>query len=154
MISRFQIGLMAGLTVIALGTGVAFAAMSVDDTIKARKACMKAHGAVVGMAVGIMKGEKQFDAAALKGLYDAEDAACKDWANFWGPDTMKGQAEQTHALPAVWDDPKAFEAASGAWYAADQKLRAATDKDSLVAAIPAVGSACKGCHDKFRAPLQ
>jgi len=155
MFSKLQFGLMAGVLALSVGAGVAFAAMSADDAIKARKACMKmGHGGVMKAAVPVMKGQAKFDAAALKAAFDAEDAVCKDWSMWWGADTQKGDKEETHALPAIWTDPKGFEAAAGKWYAADQNMRKATDEASFKAAFPAVGDGCKGCHEKFRAPLQ
>ena len=155
MFSRLQFGLMAGVLALSVGTGVALAAMSADDAIKARKACMKmGHGGVMGVAVPIMKGEKPFDAAALKTAYDAEDAACKDYSSLWGVDTQKGDKEMTHAKAEIWSDPKGFEAAGGAWYQAAQAVRATTDEASFKAAFPALGKSCQSCHEKFRAPLQ
>jgi cytochrome c556 len=139
--------------VLALGMSAGFAmAGPADDAIKARQACMKGHGGVMGVAVPIMKGEKPFDAAALKAAYDAEGAACADWDKWWGADTQKGETVETFAKAEIWTDPKGFEAAGGAWYAAAQKLWAATDEASFKAAFPAVGEGCKGCHEKFRRP--
>ncbi len=155
MFSKMQWGLMAGVLALSLGAGVALAAMSADDAIKARKACMKiGHGGVMGVAVPIMKGEKPFDAAALKVAFAAEDAACKDYASLWGVDTQKGDKETTHAKAEIWSDPKGFEAAGGDWYKADQAVRAATDEASFKVAFPALGKSCQSCHEKFRAPLQ
>jgi cytochrome c556 len=144
--------LIAG-AVLALGLSAGLAvAGPVDDIIKARQACMKGHGGVMGVAVPIMKGEKPFDAAALKVAYDAEGAACADWAKWWGADTQKGETVETFAKAEIWTDPKGFEAAGGAWYTAAQKLWAATDDASFKAAFPAVGAGCQGCHEKFRRP--
>ncbi len=155
MISKLQFGLMAGVLALSLGAGMAFAAMSADEAIVARKACMKlGHGGVFGVAVPIFKGDKPFDAAALKAAFENEDKVCADWSKWWGPETKQGSAEQTHALPAIWEDPKSFDAAANAWYAADQALRKTTDLASFKAAFPADGAGCKGCHEKFRAPLQ
>ncbi len=154
MFSRLQFGMMAGVLALSVGTGVAFAAMSADDAIKARQACMKeGHGGVMKIAVPMVKGEQPFDAAALKAAYDNEDAKCKDWSMWWGDDTQKGSVK-TYALPTVWTDKAGFEAAGKAWYDADVKLRAATDEASFKAAFPAVGKACGDCHKKFRAPLE
>ncbi|MBG1232786.1 c-type cytochrome [Aestuariivirga litoralis] len=149
--SKLKVGLIAGILALTVGAGVSLAAMSADDAIKGRQACMKqGHGGVMKVAVPIMKGEAPFDAAALKAAYDGEDAACKDWDAFWAPGTEKGTVE-THALPAIWTDKEGFAAAGKAWYDAATKLRAATDEASFKAAFPAVGAACKGCHEKFRA---
>ena len=153
--SKLKVGLIAGILALTVGGSMAWSAMSADDAIKARQACMKmGHGGVMKVAVPIMKGEKPFDAAALKAAYDAEDAACKDWSMWWGDDTKKGTSVETHALPAVWDDKAGFEAAGKAWYDAATKLRAATDEASFKAAFPAVGNACGDCHKKFRASMQ
>ena len=137
---------------LSLSAGLVMAGPA-DDAIKGRQNCMKVgHGGVMAVAVPILKGEKPYDAAALKAAYDAEGAACADWSKWWGADTQKGETLETWAKPEIWTDPKGFEAAGGAWYAAAQKLWAATDEASFKAAFPAVGEGCKGCHDKFRRP--
>ncbi len=144
----------ATLTTMALIATSSFAAAAVDDTIKARQACMKSQGALMGVAVPIMKGEKTFDAAAVAAAFDAQGKACADWANFWGADTMKGEAAETYAKPEIWSDAAGFEAAGGASYKAMQALKASADEASFKAAFPAVGEACKGCHEKFRRPKE
>lgn len=140
--------LLIGMTFAA---GTAFAGPA-DDAIAGRQACMKAHGAMMGLAVPVMKGEKQFDAEAMNAAYAKEDAACADWAKFWIPESMQGETLKTTAKKEIWDDPKGFEAAGAVWYEAAQKLRAATDEASFKAAFPAVGAGCQGCHEKFRTP--
>jgi cytochrome c556 len=151
MLSKFQFGLMAGILALSVGATVASAAMSADDAIKARRACMKqGHGGVMKVAVPIMKGEAKFDAAALKAAFDAEDAACKDWAMWWGADTQKGDKETTAALPAIWTDAKGFEAAGAKFMEGAKALRAATDEASFKAAFPGYGAGCKGCHETYR----
>ena len=155
MFSKMQLGLVAGVLALSIGASVASAAMSADEAIKARKACMKiGHGGVMKVAVPVIKGEAKFDAAALKAAFDAEDAACKDYGMMWGADAQKGVKEETHAKPEIWTDPKGFEAAGAAWYKADQGVRAATDDASFKAAFPALGESCKNCHEKFRLPIQ
>ena len=155
MFSRLQFGLMTGVLALSVGTGVALAAMSADDAIKARKACMKmGHGGVMGVAIPMFKGEKPFDAAALKAAFDSEDKVCADWSMWWAPDLLKGDKEVTHAKAEIGTDSKGFEAAGGTWYQAEQAVRKATDEASFKAAFPALGKSCQGCHEKFRAPLQ
>ncbi len=137
---------------LSLGAGFALAGAA-DDAIKGRQGCMKnGHGAMMGVAVPMIKGEKPYDAAALKAAYDAEGAACADWAKWWGADTQKGETVETFAKPEIWTDPKGFEAAGGVYYSAAQKLWAATDEASFKAAFPGVGAGCQGCHEKFRRP--
>ena len=155
MFSRLQFGLMAGVLALSVGAGVALAAMSADDAIKARRACMKVgHAGVMGVAVPMFKGEKPFDGAALKAVFDNEDKVCADWSMWWAPDLLKGDKEVTHAKAEIGTDPKGFDAAATAWYNADQNLRKVSDLAGLKAAFPAVGAGCQGCHEKFRAAMQ
>jgi cytochrome c556 len=139
---------------IVLGLGVNLAYAAADDAIKARQACMKANGGMMGVMVPIVKGEKPFDAAAVKAAMDASGAACADWANFWGADTQQGETLATRAKPEIWTDPAGFEAAGKAFGAALGPVAAATDDASFKAAFGALGAACNGCHEKFQKPKE
>ncbi len=108
----------------------------------------------MGVAVPIVKGEKPYDAEAIKAAFGGIDAACADWANFWTEDSMKGTSVETYAKAEIWSDKAGFEKAGGAAYAAGQALRAATDEASFKAAFGAFGAGCKGCHDGFRRPKE
>jgi cytochrome c556 len=128
------------------------AVAGVDDIIKERQACMKGAGALMGVAVPMVKGEKPYDKAAVDAAIANYDKGCANWANFWGADTQKGESVQTWAKPEIWTDAAGFEAAGGAAYQATQALKASTDEATFKAAFPAVGAGCQGCHEKFRAP--
>jgi cytochrome c556 len=123
-----------------------------DDAVKARQACMKASGAIMGVAVPIMKGEKPYDQAALAAAYTAHDAACADWTKFFGADVQKGETVETWAKPEIWTDAAGFEKAGGDFYNAYVAMTKATDEAGFKAAFPAVGAGCQGCHEKFRRP--
>jgi cytochrome c556 len=135
---------------------VAFSATAfagVDDVIKERQACMKAQGGLVfGLGFPIMKGEKPYDKAAIDAAFAKSEAACANWANFWGADTQVGESVKTRAKPEIWTDAAGFEAAGNASYQATQALKAAADEAAFKAALPAVGAGCQGCHEKFQAP--
>ena len=75
MISRMSLGLMTGVVALTIGAGLAFAALSGDDAIKARQACMKANGAMMGVMVPMIKGEKPYDAAAVQAVSEPPSAA-------------------------------------------------------------------------------
>jgi len=156
MITKLKFGIVAGVLALSVGAGVAFAAMSADDAIKARKACMKdGHGFVFYKTAGRMaKGNDPFDLAALKAAFETEDKLCADWDKWWSADVLKGDKEQTHAKAEIATDAKGFNDASAAWYQADQKMRAVTDLEGLKVAVKAVNAGCNGCHDKFRTPMQ
>ena len=139
-------------SVVLLGLGATLAYASADDSIKARQACMKAHGASMGVMVPMIKGEKPYDNAAIQASLTAEDAACADWAKWWGADTQKGETVETFAKAEIWTDAAGWEAASGAWYKAYQAVKGSADEASFKAAFPALGASCQGCHEKFRRP--
>jgi cytochrome c556 len=125
-----------------------------DDAIKARQACMKANGGIMGVAVPMVKGEKPYDNAALQDAIGKMEAACADWGKWWGADTQKGETAETWSKAEIWTDTAGFEAAGGESYKAMQALKASADEASFKAAFPAVGGGCKGCHDKFRRPKE
>jgi cytochrome c556 len=154
MISKISTGFMASAVVLALGAGVAYAALAGDEAITARQTCMKASGKAMGTMVPMIKGEKPYDAAAIKAVLDADGAACAKWAEFWPEDSKTSTALKTRALPAIWSDPKGFEAAGNTYYKAFTELAATTDEAGFKAKFPALGAACGGCHEKFRAPSQ
>jgi cytochrome c556 len=132
-------------------TGAALAGAA-DDAIKARQACMKSNGAIMGVAVPMVKGEKPYDKAALDAAIAAMETACGGWATFWGADTQTGESAETWAKPEIWSDAAGFEAAGNASYGAMQALKASADEAAFKAAFPAVGNGCQGCHEKFRRP--
>ena len=154
MISKISQGILAGTVVLALGAGAAYAALSGDEAITARQACMKASGKAMGTMVPMIKGEKPYDAAAIKVVLDADAAACAKWSEFFPEDSKVGKAVKTRAMETIWTDPKGFEAASGAYYKAFTELAATTDEAGFKAKFPALGASCGGCHEKFRAPSQ
>lgn len=145
-------------TVFAGAVGVMLASGALagpaDDAIKGRQGCMKANGAFMGAVVPMIKGEQPFDAAAVKAAAAIHDAACADWAKWWGADAQMGETLKTRAKPEIWTNAAGFEKAGGDYYNAYVALIAATDEASFKAAFPAVGGGCKNCHDQFRAPEQ
>jgi cytochrome c556 len=141
----------AGIVLLSFGSALAFAGAA-DDAIKARQACMKSHGASMGVMVPMIKGEKPYDGAAIQETLAKEEVACADWPKFWGPETMKGETVETYAKPEIWSDAKGFEDAGAAWYKAYTAVKGSTDEASFKAAFPALGASCQGCHEKFRRP--
>jgi cytochrome c556 len=138
--------LLVGIGATAVMAGAA------DDAIKGRQACMKAHGASMGVMVPMIKGEKPYDNAAIQAAFANEEGACADWAKWWGPDTQKGETVETYAKPEIWTDAKGFEDAGKAWYAAYTAVKGSTDEAGFKAAFPALGKSCQDCHEKFRRP--
>ena len=136
------------------GLGVSLAHAAADDAIKARQECMKTNGKMMGVMVPMFKGEKPYDAAAVKAATDATGAACADWSKWWGEDTMKGETAETWAKAEIWSDAAGFKAAGEANYGKMQALIATTDEAGFKAVFPELGGTCKGCHEKFRRPKE
>jgi cytochrome c556 len=153
MVSRKMLKMVtAGALVVGLGVTLAFA--SADDQIKARQAEMKANGKAMGAFVGIIKGETPYDAAVVKANIDAMLAAeaAAMAAKAWDADSQKGETVETFAKPEAWTDAKGFGEAYGALVKARDAVAASTDEASFKAAFPALGAACKDCHEKYRRP--
>ncbi len=142
----------AGALILGLGATSAYA--SADDAIKGRQGCMKASGKMMSEFAAMFKGEKPYDSAAVQTAIAAHDAACADWAKWWGEDAMKGETVETWAKPEIWSDPEGFKTVGEAFYGKFLALKATTDEAGFKAAFPELGNGCKGCHDKFRRPKE
>jgi cytochrome c556 len=62
---------------------------------------------------------------------------------------------KTRAKREIWSDPQGFRRAAQAFVNATRQFDAVArrgDVKAIRAAVPALGAACKGCHDRFRAP--
>ena len=60
---------------------------------------------------------------------------------------------ETHALPAIWEEPEKFGAAVAKAEKATAELRdaaASGDRKSIVSAFKALGQSCIGCHERYR----
>ena len=140
------------LAAIFLGVNAAFAGG--DNSIIARKACMKAQGAaVVGQFFPMLRGEKPYDSAGVESAFENMARACKDWAQFWPEDSKTGEVMQTGAKADIWSDSAGFAKVSAEAEAALTALGTAKDEASFKATLPAVGAACQGCHEKYRVKI-
>lgn len=108
--------------------------------------------------------------AAFKTISDETKAAAPDMAKITAAaETVKlhtaevgnwfpaGSGPETglkmEALPTIWEKPAEFQAAFERIKAEGPKLAEAAatgDAAAVAAAFPAVGGACKNCHDQFR----
>ncbi len=137
------------LAATCLGLNAAFAGG--DNSIIARKACMKAQGAAVnGLFFPMLRGEKPYDSAGIDSAFDNMTRACKDWAQIWPEDSKTGEVMQTGAKAEIWSDSEGFAKVSAEAEAALTALGATKDEASFKATLPAVGAACQGCHEKYR----
>lgn len=136
-----------------LGLSAAYAGG--DNSIIARKACMKAQGAaVIGTYFPMQRGEMPYDSARIDSAFENMTRACADWAEFWPEDSKTGAVMATGAKSDIWTDTVGFAKATATAEAALAALRAAKDQQSFNAALPAVGAACQSCHETYRAKTE
>lgn len=136
-----------------IGAGAGYAASSTDDLIAIRQAEMKTNMKAMKALVAIIKGETPYDQAAVDAAAKSiKDATADSQAKgAWDASTQSGGTVKTGAKPEIWSDAAGF---ADAWKALDTAvagLASVKDEAGLKAAFPALGSACKGCHEKYRA---
>ena len=145
---------LAVATITAITIGVSAAQ---EDPIKTRKALMKANGDQAKIGAAMVKGDKQFDLAAVHKIFATfEDAAAKMPALF--PDSSKSEANSPEAddfspTPKVWEEMADFKARF-VKFGEDAKAAAASvkDLDSFKAAFGNIGkNDCGACHEQYRA---
>ena len=145
--------------VVLLGLTLGLSALAAGDpnekAIKARKAVMTLQSWYAGPLFGMAKGDIEYDAdtasanaAHLNMMANVEGGA------MWPQGTDNGAyAGKTRALPEIWTTwPAVGEKDQALKDAAAALAEVAGDGlDALRSRIGAVGKACKGCHDDFRA---
>ncbi len=126
-----------------------------DNSIIERKACMKSQGAaVIGLFFAMQRGEQPYDVGRIERAFENMDRACAKWTEFWPEDSKTGAVMATGAKPDVWSDSVGFAKATETAETAMAALRAAKDQPTFNAALPAVGTACQACHEKYRAKVE
>ena len=144
---------------VVVGLTLAFAASAAKDpnekAIKARKAVMTLQSWYAGPLFAMAKGDMEYDAdmasanaAHLNMMANVEGGA------MWPQGTDNGAyAGKTRALSEIWTTwPAVGEKDQALKDAAASLAEVAGDGlDALRSKIGAVGKACKGCHDDFRA---
>lgn len=130
----------AVVCVLALAVGAS------EGAVKYRANTMEAIGGHMKAIAGIVRGEVPhtdhlpLHAGALADLAEAV------------PSLFGEGSEGGDALPAVWEEPEDFQAKVDAFREATANLKAAAAAgEGVRQAFGAVGQACKGCHDKYRA---
>ena len=146
-------------TLAAVGLTLALSVSAAGDpnekAIKARQAVMSLQSWYAGPLFQMAKGDMDYD-AAMAGTYAAHLSimANVDGGAMWPPGTDNGAyAGKTRALPEIWSTyPAVGEKDQALKDAAAALAEVAGDGlDALRSKIGAVGQACKGCHDDFRA---
>jgi cytochrome c556 len=144
---------------VVVGLTLAFAASAAKDpnekAIKARKAVMTLQSWYAGPLFQMAKGDMDYDAETARAYAAALNTVATIKGDMmWPPGTDNGAYEgKTRALPEIWSTwPEAGEKAQALSEASAALSEVAGDGlGALRSKIGAVGKACKGCHDDFRA---
>ena len=144
---------------VLLGLSLALPASAAQDpnekAIEARIAVMKLQSWYAGPLFQMAKGDVEYDAETAR-TYAANlnTMVNVDAGAMWPEGTdNKSYEGKTRALPELWTTwPEAGKKAEALSEAAAALAEVAGDGlDALRSKIGAVGKACKGCHDDFRA---
>jgi cytochrome c556 len=142
----------AFIACLAFGTaalGVAAQQMKPEAQIKQRQAGYRVLGYNFGSLDAMVEGKKPYNKdEAVRNANLA--AAIADYPrNFFGEGTDKGE---TKAKPEIWQKRSDFDAKMDKMITAVKALpQAAGDPAALKKAVDDAGSACKACHDDYRA---
>ena len=122
-----------------------------EDAINYRQSALFIMGQHFGRIGAMVNDKIPFDAAQAKESAAIVSVVGKlPWTAFV-PNSDKGE---TKARPEVWEDSSKFKAAQERLTAVLPKLAAAAetgDKAKIKEAFGEAASACKNCHDNFRA---
>lgn len=115
-----------------------------------RQALMKDVRESAKVIGGMMRGEAEYDAAAVTEALAVFKKASGHIGELFPEGSEAG--EETEAAPAIWEDREGFNEAIGKWAEATDAALADVP-DSLDEAKPVLGAvfqSCKGCHDNYR----
>ncbi len=137
--------------IMVAGMGMTSVIAADQGTHDARVAMMKKIGGATGALAGIAKGEKPYDAEAVKAALTTISETAKAFPDQFGPGTENASAD-SEASPKIWENMDDFKARSA---------KLGTDADTLLAQLPAdaagvgaglktLGANCGGCHQNYR----
>lgn len=141
-----------GVAVCLVTAGIGAAALadpSPEDAKDYRIAIMTAMRGHIGAISMNLRGLVE-DHGFLANHAKALAGTAAELAHVFPPGSAVGDSE---ALPAVWDQPEEFAQAvaeAKEATAAFSEAASSGDEDAINAAFREVGSACRGCHDRFR----
>lgn len=119
-----------------------------DDAIQYRQGAFQIIKAHFGALQPVVKGQVEYDKAAVLANVEVLDQVSKlPWKAF-GPGTEGGKAR-----PDIWLDEEGFKAAQKKYLDSLVPLTAAAkdgNLDQLKKAFANTGASCKACHDSFR----
>jgi cytochrome c556 len=130
--------------------GISSAALSDHDPRHTRQQLMKSVGKAAKPLGGMLKGEREFDAATVMESLEKWHSAQAAFGDLFPEGSETGM--ETEAAPAIWEDRAGFDAALADFRDATDAAIAANPQ-TLEDAKPVLGAVfktCKGCHDTYR----
>ena len=138
------------LVLLTASTAGLLAHSGATGIVKERMEAMKAIGGAMKQLGAMAKGEAAFDQAKVMQASKTISGHAAEFDRLF-PDTAKSRKSHvSEALPAIWEDKPAFLALAKELRQAASGLEAVTASAGLGASMKALGSTCKGCHQKFR----
>ncbi len=137
----------------ALAAAPAAMAQDFDNQIKARQGLMRVQAANLGVLAAMARGNAPYDAETAQVAADNLVATGMiDQRFFWPEGSSLLDAENTAALPEIWDDYEAFVAKKGDFAAATLVLQEAAGggQEALGTALRGVGRSCGSCHESYQ----
>jgi cytochrome c556 len=137
---------------LALASGAVLAQVKPEVLVKQRQAAMTLQGKYFGPIAGMASGKVSpynADIIARNATY-LENLAQMPWDGF----AESTKDVKSAALPAIWSDAAKFKEAADRLQTEVTKLGVvarAKDEAGVKAQWGAVGKACGGCHESFRA---
>ncbi|PZM17149.1 c-type cytochrome [Rhizobium tubonense] len=130
--------------------GVAFGSVvAADGTHDSRVALMKKVGGAAGALGAIAKGDKPYDADAVKAALTTIAETAKVFPDQFGPSSDKADKEVN---PKLWDNMDDFKA-KAAKLSSDAELALAqlpADSAGVGATLKTLGADCGACHQAYR----
>jgi cytochrome c556 len=139
-----------GSSALAATLLIASLAFAADDPRHIRHELMEDVGKAAKVIGGMLKGEVDYDAAAVTESLTVFQGAAAQLGDLFPAGSESG--EGTEAAPSIWEDRGGFDEAIAKW---QQAIESAVEASpgTLEEAKPVLGpifQTCKGCHDNYR----
>ena len=133
-----------------LGAGAVFAHTGATGIVKERMEAMKAIGKAMKALGAMAKGDAAFNAARIQAASKTITGHAGDFDRLF-PDTNKSRKSHvSEAAPAIWTQKPEFLALAKKLADAAAGLEGISARGELGGQMKALGTTCKGCHEKFR----
>jgi len=123
-----------------------------DNAVKERQDLMENVGKAAKLGSQMVKGEKEFDAAAAAEAMQTISGSMDEFVTLFPEGTAVGEVEETEAKPEIWQNIADFESKAQDTEEAAANASEATSEglDAFKAAFVEMGKSCGACHEDYR----